>query len=77
MKFTELHELSEFADPVESAREACEERAGILEHEAGFDRESAEQAAREHAAKFIHNSNLYALRMQAVRLAEKKRKARR
>lgn len=77
MKFTTPEEYAAMHDPVASAEEAFEERAGILEYQAGMSREAAEAAARPIAAKFVHQMDLFALRMNAIRLAARKRGQRR
>lgn len=77
MNFMTPEEYAAGSDPVASEAEAFEERAAMLEFEAGFDRETAETMARPMAAKFVHHVNLYTLRCQAAAMAAKKRSARR
>jgi hypothetical protein len=74
MKFITPEEYAAAHDPEVSEAEAFEERAAILEFQAGFDRKTAEAMARPMADKWMHNHNLYVLRMNARALAAKKRK---
>ena len=76
MNFMTPEEYAAGSDPVASEAEAFEERAAMLEFEAGFDRETAETMARPMAAKFVHHFNLLSLRMQAMSLAAKRRQRR-
>lgn len=73
MNFMTAEEYAAGSDPVASEAEAFEERAAMLEFQAGFDRETAETMARPMAAKFVHHMNLLSLRMQAMSLAAKRR----
>lgn len=77
IEYMDPSEYAALADPAASAAEAFEERAAIMEFQGGMTREAAETAARADAAKFNHLMNLYMLRMQAIRLAAKKRSRRR
>lgn len=74
MNFMRPEEYAAAHDPEASVAEAFEERAAILEYQAGFDRDTAEAMARPIADKWTHNMNLYVLRMNARSLAAKKRK---
>jgi hypothetical protein len=74
MQFMTPEEYAAGADPVASQAEAFEERAAMLEYEAGFDRETAEAKAEPMSTKWNHHMNLVHLRMQAMRLAKKRGK---
>jgi hypothetical protein len=73
MNFMTPLELADAHDAKTSEAEAFEERAAMIEHLADKPRDVAEEMARPMAAKFCHHMNLYALRMQAVRLAARNR----
>lgn len=74
MNFMTPEEYAAAHDPDVSDAEAFEERAAILEYQAGLDRDAAEAMARPIAEKWTHTMNLYVLRMNARRLANKRQR---
>lgn len=74
MNFMTPEEYILASDPVTSEAEAFEERAAILEFQAGHDRATAEAMAAPIARKFCQTMNLYALRTQAAAIAARRRK---
>jgi hypothetical protein len=76
MNFMTPEEYAAAHDPKTSEAEAFEERAAMLEFQAGFDRETAETMAGPMAANWTLHMNLFVLRMNAIAIASKKRKGR-